>query len=77
MLSLYNKLRLFVLVIFLFTMACGYWATDLKITFNFEQFFPENDPDLEYYKKFTAENYLNDKIEEFQNVKTDPKKKAS
>lgn len=55
MLSLYNKLRLFVLVIFLFTIACGYWATDLKITFNFEQFFPENDPDLEYYKKFTAE----------------------
>ena len=33
----------------------GYFVTQLKFSFNFSQFFPEGDADLEYFKNFTAE----------------------
>ena len=33
----------------------GYYSTQLKFSFSFEQFFPKGDPDLEYYKNFTKD----------------------
>lgn len=36
-------------------LASGYYVTKLKFSFQFEQFFPVGDPDLEFYKNFTKD----------------------
>lgn len=39
----------------LLALASGYYVTKLKFSFQFEQFFPVGDPDLEFYQKFTKD----------------------
>ena len=53
MLRLLKYPKLIVIVVLLLTCAAGYLATNLKISFTFEQFFPEKDEDLEFYKNFS------------------------
>ena len=36
-------------------LASGYYVTQLKFSFRFDQFFPIGDPDLEFYKNFTKD----------------------
>lgn len=55
MLRLLKYPKLIVIVVLLLTCAAGYLATNLKISFTFEQFFPEKDEDLEFYKNFIKE----------------------
>lgn len=46
------------LIILIFAIASSisaYYVTQLKFSFNFSQFFPEGDEDLEYFKNFRAE----------------------
>ncbi|MBP6694160.1 MAG: MMPL family transporter [Saprospiraceae bacterium] len=53
-----------VLILFLlFTAICGYYATQLKFSFSFDQFFPKGDPDYNFYQSFikdfeTDDNFL-------------------
>ena len=44
------------LIIFLLIAgASGYYVTQLKFAFDFEQFFPQGDPDLEFFRDFVEE----------------------
>ncbi len=50
--------RIRVVIIFIFTIltiASIFFATQLKFTFDFSQFFPEGDPDLAFFQEFTEE----------------------
>lgn len=38
-----------------FVIVCGYFITQLNFAFSFEQFFPEGDEDLEFFKEFSEE----------------------
>lgn len=53
---MFLKYRTWVIWLFV-VLSCfsGYYATQLKFSFSFEQFFPSGDPDLEFYKKFSKE----------------------
>jgi len=47
------KYRWYIISLFVILSAfSGYYATKLKFTFSFEQFFPQGDPDLAFYKDF-------------------------
>ena len=53
---MYLKYRAYVIGVFIvLSIICGYYSTQLKFSFSFEQFFPKGDPDLEYYKNFTKD----------------------
>lgn len=50
------KLRIFIIGLFLLLAgASSYYVSQLKFTFDFEQFFPTGDPDLEVFQEFTKE----------------------
>jgi len=50
----YRAGRFILVVITLATLAHLYYITDLRFNYNFEDFFPINDPDLAYYEDFRA-----------------------
>ncbi|MEM1121024.1 MAG: MMPL family transporter [Bacteroidota bacterium] len=51
-----RRLRIFTISLFaVLTVASVFFATQLKFTFNFDQFFPVGDPDLAFFKEFTAD----------------------
>ncbi len=51
-----RKIRIVTISIFtLLTIASVFFATQLKFTFDFDQFFPVGDPDLAFFKEFTAD----------------------
>jgi uncharacterized protein len=53
---MYLKYRAYVIGVFIvLSIMSGYYSTQLKFSFSFEQFFPKGDPDLEYYKNFTKD----------------------
>jgi predicted RND superfamily exporter protein len=53
---MYLKYRAYVIGVFIvLSIISGYYSTQLKFSFSFEQFFPKGDPDLEYYKNFTKD----------------------
>lgn len=50
------KLRKPIIVFFILLSGLSvYFATQLKFSFSFDQFFPKGDPDLEFYKNFAKE----------------------
>lgn len=50
------KFRIAVIALFLLLAGIsGYYVFQLKFTFDFEQFFPKGDPDLEVFREFTKE----------------------
>ncbi|MBK7524350.1 MAG: hypothetical protein IPI53_09370 [Saprospiraceae bacterium] len=61
---MFFKYKIPVLILFmLFTALCGYYVTQLKFSFSFDQFFPKGDPDYKYYQSFikdfeTDDNFL-------------------
>jgi predicted RND superfamily exporter protein len=51
-----SNLRIISVAIFaLLAIASGYYITKLKFSFDFEQFFPQGDPDLEVFQNFIQE----------------------
>ncbi len=53
---MFIKYRTAIISIFvLFAIISGYYTTQLKFGFSFEQFFPKGDPDLEFYKNFAKD----------------------
>jgi uncharacterized protein len=51
-----SNLRIISVAVFvLLAIASGYFITKLKFTFDFEQFFPQGDPDLEVFQNFIQE----------------------
>lgn len=53
---MFLKYRIAIISIFIALAVAGaYYSTQLKFSFSFEQFFPQGDPDLEFYKKFSKE----------------------
>ena len=55
-----KRLGTFIIVIFgVLTLVMGYFASTLKFDYDFEKFFPTDDPDLIYYNEF-REQYEND-----------------
>lgn len=42
-------------VFIVLALASGWFVTQLKFSFSFDQFFPQGDDDLEFYKNFTSE----------------------
>jgi uncharacterized protein len=50
------KIRIFVIAIFLgLAVVSGYYVSRLQFSFDFEQFFPEGDEDLEFFRDFIKE----------------------
>ncbi len=50
------KIRIAILVLFAaLAVASGYYVTQLKFAFNFEQFFPEGDEDLDAFREFVKD----------------------
>ena len=50
------KIRIAIIALFLLLAgASAYFVFQLKFAFDFEQFFPKGDPDLEVFRKFTEE----------------------
>ena len=53
---MFIKYRSYIIGLFILLSALsGYYATQLKFSFSFDQFFPKGDPDLEFYKTFIAD----------------------
>lgn len=53
---MFLKYRPYIIGLFLVLgLLSGYFANQLKFSFSFDQFFPQGDPDLEFYKKFTKD----------------------
>ena len=51
-----RRIRVVIISIFtILTIASIFFATQLKFTFDFSQFFPEGDPDLAFFQEFTEE----------------------
>jgi len=51
-----RRIRVVIVSIFVvLTIASVFFATQLKFTFDFSQFFPEGDPDLAFFQEFTKE----------------------
>jgi len=51
-----RRIRIVTISIFaVLTIASIFFATQLKFTFNFDQFFPVGDPDLAFFKEFTGD----------------------
>ena len=51
-----RRIRVVIISIFtILTIASIFFATQLKFTFDFSQFFPEGDPDLAFFQEFTTE----------------------
>jgi len=51
-----RKIRIIIISVFaLLTVASVFFAFQLKFTFDFDQFFPEGDEDLVFFKEFTAD----------------------
>jgi len=51
-----RKIRIIIISVFaLLTIASVFFAFQLKFTFDFDQFFPEGDEDLVFFKEFTAD----------------------
>lgn len=51
-----RRIRVVIISIFVaLTIASIFFATQLKFTFDFSQFFPEGDPDLAFFQEFTEE----------------------
>ena len=51
-----RKIRIFIISVFvLLTVASVFFTFQLKFTFDFDQFFPEGDEDLVFFKEFTAD----------------------
>ncbi|HET6243058.1 MAG: MMPL family transporter [Bacteroidetes bacterium] len=51
--------RIFLVITFVITVVSAIIATGLKFDYDFESFFPVNDPDLDYYQEFRR-NFEND-----------------
>ncbi|MBK9733762.1 MAG: hypothetical protein IPO92_01840 [Saprospiraceae bacterium] len=50
------KYRNWIIAVFtILALLSGYYATQLKFSYSFDQFFPKGDPDLEFYKKFVKD----------------------
>ncbi len=53
---MFLKYRPFIISFFiLWTIVSGFYVTRLQFSFDFEQFFPKGDPDLEFFKNFIEE----------------------
>ncbi len=50
------KIRIFIIGLFVaLAIVSGFYLTKLKFSFDFEQFFPQGDEDLEYFREFVKE----------------------
>ena len=47
-----KQAKLTLAIIFLITVACVYSASQLRLDYNFQNFFPIGDPNLEYYEQY-------------------------
>jgi len=59
---LFRYYKLIVITFVLLFIGAGYFATQLKVAYNIENFFPQDDPHIEFYKKFRKEFGQEDKF---------------
>ena len=53
--QLYKQRKILILVFLILGFSCLFLLPKLKFSFNFEQFFPQGDPDLEFFQEFIKE----------------------
>ena len=53
--QVYKQRKLLIIVFLLLSIGCIFLLPKLKFAFNFEQFFPQGDPDLEFFQEFIKE----------------------